>query len=106
MDAEPTKADPPKRKRRWFQFSLRTLLIAVTVLAVVCGYAAWQAKIVHERKALLLEIVRKNGLFYPQTFTPAGTVLSHRSPIRWLLDDWYCEVIAVPGQHGKPRKRD
>jgi hypothetical protein len=24
MEADPPKADPPKRKRRWFQFSLRT----------------------------------------------------------------------------------
>ena len=32
MQAEPPKADPPKRKRRWFQFSLRTLMIVVTLL--------------------------------------------------------------------------
>jgi hypothetical protein len=32
MQTEPTKADPPKRKRRWFQFSLRTLMIGVTLL--------------------------------------------------------------------------
>ena len=25
MHTEPAKADPPKRERRWFQFSLRTL---------------------------------------------------------------------------------
>jgi hypothetical protein len=34
MEIEPSNADPPKCKRRWFQFSLRTLLITVTVLAV------------------------------------------------------------------------
>ena len=28
----------PKRKRRWFQFSLRSLMIGVTLMAVVCGY--------------------------------------------------------------------
>jgi hypothetical protein len=33
MQTEPSKADPPKRNRRWFQFSLRTLLIGVTLLA-------------------------------------------------------------------------
>jgi hypothetical protein len=32
-----------------FQFRLRTLLIGVTLLAVPCGYVAWQAKIVRER---------------------------------------------------------
>ena len=35
METKPPEADPPKRKRRWFQFSLRTLMIVVTVLAVV-----------------------------------------------------------------------
>jgi hypothetical protein len=37
MQSEPPEADPPKRKRRWFQFSLRTLMIAVTLLAVSCA---------------------------------------------------------------------
>jgi hypothetical protein len=32
MPAEPPKAKPPKHNRRWFQFSLRTLLIGVTLL--------------------------------------------------------------------------
>ena len=31
MQTEPPKAEPPKRKRRWFQFRLRTLMI-VTLL--------------------------------------------------------------------------
>jgi hypothetical protein len=30
MQTEPSEAEPPKRKRRWFQFSLRTLMIVVT----------------------------------------------------------------------------
>jgi hypothetical protein len=53
MQTEPPNADPPKRKRRWFQFSLRTLLIGVTLLAVPCAYVGLQAKIVRERKAHL-----------------------------------------------------
>jgi hypothetical protein len=50
MQTEPPKAEPPKRKRRWFQFSLRWLMIAVTLLAVPLGYVGWQAKIVRERR--------------------------------------------------------
>jgi hypothetical protein len=57
MESEPTKAEPPKRKRRCFQFRLRTLLIGVTLVAVVCGYVAWQAKIVRERRAELNRVV-------------------------------------------------
>jgi hypothetical protein len=52
MQAEPSKAEP-KRRRRWFQFRLRTLLIVVTLLAVPCAYVGWQAAIVRERKSLL-----------------------------------------------------
>jgi WD40 repeat protein len=53
MQIEPRNADPPKRKRRWFQFSLRTLLIVVTLLAVVYGYLAHESQIMHERKVML-----------------------------------------------------
>jgi hypothetical protein len=35
---EPLKAEPPKRKRRWFQFSLRTVMIFTALVAVVCGW--------------------------------------------------------------------
>jgi hypothetical protein len=66
MDAESIKADPPKRKRRWFQFSLRTLLIGVMLLAVAfdfCGYVGRQAEIVRERRALLDRIVRLGGCY-------------------------------------------
>jgi hypothetical protein len=39
MQTEPFKTEPLKRERRWYQFSLRTLLIGVTLLAVACGLA-------------------------------------------------------------------
>ena len=42
----------PKRKRRWFQFSLRTLLIGVTLVAVACGYVGRQVAIVKAREAM------------------------------------------------------
>jgi hypothetical protein len=42
MQSEPPKAEPPKRKRRWFQFSLRTLMIFTLICAVGsrCRFAA------------------------------------------------------------------
>jgi hypothetical protein len=64
METEPPKAEPPRRKRRWFQFSLRTLLIGVTLLAVACAYVAWQARIVRERRALLLLIESREYGWY------------------------------------------
>ena len=42
MEAEPQIiSELPKRKRRWYQFSLRTLLIGVTLCAAVAGM--WRA---------------------------------------------------------------
>ena len=37
MEAEPPKTEPPKRKRRWFQFTLRTLIILTLIGGVVSG---------------------------------------------------------------------
>ena len=34
MQSEPSKAELPKRKRRWSQFRLRTLLTGVTLLGL------------------------------------------------------------------------
>ena len=40
MEAEPHFVESPKRKLRGFQFSLRTLMIGVTMLA--CLLAIWK----------------------------------------------------------------
>jgi hypothetical protein len=50
MPTEPSKAEPPKRKRRWYQFSLRTLLVVVTIATVQCAVCLpmlreWQERI-------------------------------------------------------------
>jgi hypothetical protein len=47
METEPSKSDPPKRKRRWFQFSLRTLLIFTVVCAIG---AAWVATRMEQKR--------------------------------------------------------
>jgi hypothetical protein len=96
MEAEPPKADPPKRKRRWFQFSLRTLMIGVTLLAVVCGYVGWQAKIVRQRRAMGVEINNMQGpgalMAADKTFYPDCTVPWVRS----LLGDEPVSTIELP----------
>jgi hypothetical protein len=61
MEAEPSKAEPPKPKRRWFQFSLRTLLLFTVVCAVG---AAWVAtRMEQERRELdaVKTVVRLGG---------------------------------------------
>jgi hypothetical protein len=84
MEAEPPKADLPKRKRRWLQFSLRTLMIAVALLAVPLGYVGWQAKIVRERNAYLRNHGWKEGDW------------SRLSALRRWLGDFPAEIVWIP----------
>jgi hypothetical protein len=51
VQTEPSKTEPPKRKHFRFQFSMRSLLIAATLLAGLCGvvkgcvaYEEWATK--------------------------------------------------------------
>ena len=63
MEAEPTKAAPPRRKRRWFQFSLRALLDFAVVAAVLCV-----AAIVCEFFAIFHVFDRNPGRFDGELF--------------------------------------
>jgi Leucine-rich repeat (LRR) protein len=47
MPTEPPKADPPKRKRRWFQFSLRSLMIFTLICAIPC---AWLGRKIEQKR--------------------------------------------------------
>jgi hypothetical protein len=65
-EAADTNTARPKRKRRWFQFSLRTLMIAVTMFCIVVGgYVGQQVKIVQERKAMAQWIKAQGGFELP-----------------------------------------
>src|SRR5437660_677517 len=60
MQTEPPKADPPKRKRRWFQFSLRSLM----ALMLLAGIGmTWLVALKHqaERQRIAVEIILKDG---------------------------------------------
>jgi hypothetical protein len=64
MQTEPTDGAASKRKRRCFQFSLRSLLIGVALLAVTCGYVGRQAEIVRKRQAMLDRIDGLGGVYW------------------------------------------
>jgi hypothetical protein len=53
LETKDPKLDPPKGKRRWFQFSLRTLMFAVALLALLSEYVARQHAFVQERQRFL-----------------------------------------------------
>jgi hypothetical protein len=48
-------------RRHRLRFSLRTLLVLMTVLGTALGWLGWQVQIVRERKAVLREIERIGG---------------------------------------------
>ena len=87
MEADPPKAEPPKRKRRWFQFSLRSLMIGVTLLAVPCAYVGWQAKIVRERRAMLGTIDAVGGRYLAINAGELPAGMTGPGWIRWFLAD-------------------
>jgi hypothetical protein len=83
-------ADQPSPRLR-FQFRLRTLMIGVTLLAIVCGYVGWQAKIVRERRAEL------NRVIDGRLFGIAGSDERRAIPwIRRVLADQQVYSIMMP----------
>jgi hypothetical protein len=92
MEAEPPQADLPKRKRRWFQFSLRTLLIGVTVLAALCAYVVHEAKIVSDRWATWRRINDEGG----NVISADGTIPNGPNWIRLALHDRPVKWIYAP----------
>jgi hypothetical protein len=101
MEGEPPKADPPKRKRRWFQFSLRTLMIVVTLLAVLCGYVGWQAKIVRHRRELIRQVVAAGS------YVGFDFALELKDSIPWLrrlLGDEPIRLFGLLGATGDKRE--
>jgi hypothetical protein len=50
MQTELPKADMPNRKRRWFQFSLRSLMIFTMACAIAAG---WESHVIRERATIM-----------------------------------------------------
>ncbi|TWT30288.1 hypothetical protein KOR34_48460 [Posidoniimonas corsicana] len=62
---------PASLLRRWFRFRLRTLLIAVAVLAIPFGWRAEQAR----REAAAIAWVEERGGEINYAYRPSGTLL-------------------------------
>jgi Leucine Rich repeat len=96
MEAEPPQADPPKRKRRWFQFSLRTLMILTLLVCV--GMATWVIPMknrAERQKAAVAVILKEGGEvdydYWPLRKEPPGPIW-----LRKLLgDDFFTTVDGV-----------
>ena len=93
MQTEPHKTDPPKRKRHWFQFSLRSLMIGVMLFAILGGYVGRQVEIVKERELMAaapgVDSVVAADARDNITALSSGTGGAHRSDDSWEKIPWF-----------------
>jgi hypothetical protein len=94
-----------KRKLRWYQFSLRTLLIVVTLFAVACSWFAVKTEQARKQRLAVKEIEQQGGYVVygdttakicspPQQMVlhPDGRVIRERIPascVRTWLSEWF-----------------
>jgi len=93
---------PPKPKRRWFQFSLRTLLVFVLLVSVPLGWFAMKMQRARQQKEAVEVILKVGGeVRYDYEFDETGRLIPAAQPagplwLRKLLgDDFFCDVIWV-----------
>ena len=64
MQSEPTKAEPPKRKRRWYQFSLRSLMIFTLIVAIPCAWLGRKIERKGQEREAAVWLVRRKDFFW------------------------------------------
>jgi hypothetical protein len=104
MESEPTTADPPKRKRRWFQFSLRTLLLFTLICAVAASWVAHRMDKKRAEREAIAAIRKAGGLVYHDCEevhkdTSGKMVASGTRGPEWLQklvgDDFFTDPLLV-----------
>src|ERR1700730_19069210 len=92
-------AENQTSSRRRFQFRLRTLMIAVTLLAVPLGYVGWQMKVIRQRHEAAATYQTIRGL--ETTFGPLHVLRIQRPPapwpLRWLGEEGYRTIMVLKG---------
>jgi hypothetical protein len=105
MPTEPANSEPPKRKRRWCQFSLRTAMIVVTLFCTLAGgYVVRLRSIIAERRAELDRLIAleskgelsigRGGGSIPPDLDDEPFEQASPSQLRQLLGDEAVGVIA------------
>jgi hypothetical protein len=115
MEAEPSKTDPPKRKRRWFQFSLRTLLVFTLICAIACAWIERRIEQKHREREAIEEILKTGGAFYYRFDNGNGNSGFDRAVLRseshWfqnLSDDQFENtptLLMFGGAYANPKPR-
>ena len=81
MQTEPPEASPLKRKRRWFQFSLRTLLIFTTIAALGSGWFRAKTMRIQKQRAAIEAIEKSGGMvLYDYQVDSLGGIVPNAKP--------------------------
>jgi len=76
---------PSKPRRRWFQFSLRTILIPTTIIAVLLGW--WSHKARQQREAVAILKGTDGQVRYDCRLPWTGKMCNPPEWPKWLLDN-------------------
>ena len=87
IDADTEKSAKPRR--RWLRFSLRTLLIVVTVLSVPLGWIGWKLGQVRTEQATITWIEKLGGT----VLFRSDPVTIKRSWCEESTDKWFGERV-------------
>ena len=95
MQTEPLKAEP-KRKWRWFQFSLRTLTIFTMVCAVAVGWLGKRVERKRKEREAVEAITKLGGNVEYDYQTAKGATPPGPKYLRdWLGENFFTEVTTV-----------
>ncbi len=102
MDASNQERSPLVYKRRWYQYSLRSLLLLVTICAILCSWLAVKINQGKRQKAAV-EALRAKGFFISYDYEVdrngiylPNAVLNVPQWLRsWLGDDCFATVVGV-----------
>ena len=96
METEPIKAAPPKRKRRWFQFRLRTMLIFTLICAVGSAWVAHRMEQKRREREAIEAIGKLGGSVWYDYQRVAGGEPPGPAWLRKLFgEDFFSEVDGV-----------
>ena len=96
-----THADIPKPKRHWYQYSLRGLFLATTLVAVFCSLFACQIQRAECQKRYIQAIENRGGRVYYDYQSDGEKVnwrVDSREPQflrRWLGNDFFHRAMGV-----------
>ncbi len=92
----------PKRKLRWFQYSLRTLLVFVTLCAIPCSWLAVKIRKARDQRAAVDAVIELGGFVtYDYMLDQSGKQQPNAQPSgpAWLQNllgtDFFNEVVRV-----------